>query len=312
MTTKKRFGLFFIGIVAMFFMCISVATAQNKVVVIPLIETVETSLEPFAPLAAASPQNSAYAIGTYAVHDNITGLYWQIENDNTQRSWDDAWDYCQSRTIGIGGGPYYFSTTDWRLPSVAELISIVDYGINYPAIDLIAFPGTNSSSYWAATISAEESVNARYVSFINGYSERVPKSNTFYVRCVRGLPARDSVFKNNGNDTMTDLATGLTWQRQDDNNEREWAAAHSYCQALSLGGKTNWRVPNIKELQSIVDNRITDPAIDPNAFPGTNSSSYWSATTYSLNSGSAWFVAFRTGAVSSSSKSVSNYVRCVR
>jgi hypothetical protein len=119
-------------------------------------------------------------------------------------------------------------------------------------------------------------------------------------------------YKDNGNGTVTDLATGLTWQQQDDNIERAWAAAGTYCQGLPLGGKSDWRLPNVNELQSIVDYRLTAPAIYGIAFPGTEPSLYWTATTAADDSEFAWFVSFNNGYVSYYGKSNTFYVRCVR
>ena len=133
------------------------------------------------------------------------------------------------------------------------------------------------------------------------------------MRCVRGLTNRDNQFKNNGNGTVTDLATGLTWQREDDNVLRaNDGPAAAYCQGLTLAGG-GWRLPTIKELRSIVDDRVYSPAIDSETFPGTNSSRYWSATSdarpFSIN---AWCVYFNFGVVRNASKSDTGYVRCVR
>ena len=134
------------------------------------------------------------------------------------------------------------------------------------------------------------------------------------MRCVRGLPNRQSLFKNNGDGTVIDLATGLTWQREDDNVTRTWDEANTYCKGLSLAGG-GWRMPNIKELQSIVDYRILYPAIDTDVFPGTPTtpSPYWSSSTYVNGSQLAWFVNFESGSYGYRSKTDNSYnVRCVR
>jgi len=120
------------------------------------------------------------------------------------------------------------------------------------------------------------------------------------------------VFKDNGNFTVTDLATGRTWQQRDDNVTRNWDDAVSYCQGLSLGGSGDWRLPDIKELRSIIDGRVSYLAIDTDVFPGTNSGPYWSATTFAPNSGYAWSVSLNGGTTSFPHKSFPYYVRCVR
>ena len=69
-------------------------------------------------------------------------------------------------------------------------------------------------------------------------------------------------FTDNGT-TVTDQRTGLEWQKQDDGITRTWQAALDYCNGLSLAGHTDWRLPNIKELESITDDSRYIPAIDP-------------------------------------------------
>lgn len=288
------------------FFLVSSAIAQNKVVVIPLTETVEAPLDPFAPVAAVSPPDSAYTIANFGVIDNVTGLMWEKTASMYLRSWEDAWDYCQNKQTGFGG-----ALDDWRLPCVAELMSIVDYGTYNPAINGTAFPGTSSQPYWSATPDADRSGEAWFLSFYRGDGGSTDKYLAYYVRCVRKLSARDSTFRNNGNGTVTDLATGLTWQRQDDNILRGWTLGVSYCQWLSLAGGS-WRLPNIKELRSIIDDRVSDPAIDEGVFVGTDVSHYWSATASASYGGYAWSVNFNGGYVNHLSNPSPGYVRCVR
>ena len=102
-------------------------------------------------------------------------------------------DYCTDNTHGLPG-------TGWRLPRVDELMSIVDYGTYDPAINAVAFPGTNSASYWSATTYANNSGIRVGRYFDDGTSvDELDMSDTDYVRCVRGLPNRERLFKNNGN-----------------------------------------------------------------------------------------------------------------
>ncbi|MCP4628857.1 MAG: DUF1566 domain-containing protein [bacterium] len=284
------------------------ASAQNKVVVIPLMEEAPP-LEPYAPLAVESPPTSAYFDNLFGGHvtDKVTGLVWQKSDDDDIKTWYEAWDYCQDLELPSGGW------TDWHLPSVAELMSIVYYGKVNPPINTV-FWSTNSSNYWSATTDASQSHSKWVVNFFYGsiYSEYKNIDN--YVRCVRKKFAGYGNLKDNGNDTVTDLSTGLTWQQWDDDNKREWTVAVSYCQGLDLGGKKDWRLPTIKELQSIVDTSVNDPGptIDSGAFPDTNSSDYWSATNYGGDSSFAWDVDFSNGRVAFDLKPLSFYVRCVR
>ena len=114
--------------------------------------------------------------------------------------------------------------------------------------------------------------------------------------------------KNNG--VVTDSTTALQWQ-DNETVSKTWTAAIDYCEALSLDGQSDWRLPNLKELISLVDDSKVSPAISA-VFDHTASSDYWSSTTYAGTSDDAWSVYFGNGAQGSLNKSASVYVRCVR
>ncbi len=103
----------------------------------------------------------------------------------------------------------------------------------------------------------------------------------------------------------------LMWQ-QEEGGSMDWEGAITYCEDLSLAGYTDWRFPNIKELESITEDSLYNPAIDTNYFPDAHASLYWSSTTYAISSSSAWSVGFNAGSVGSYGKPGSRYVRCVR
>jgi len=131
-------------------------------------------------------------------------------------------------------------------------------------------------------------------------------------------------FTDNGNETITDNNTNLMWQKCSRGLSgagcatgtvvtNYWADALSYCEGLNFAGQTDWRLPNVKELQSIVNYQNYSPAIDTTYFPATQSAYYWSGTTYGDNPASAWYVNFYDGYVSDGDKDTSLlYVRCVR
>jgi VWFA-related protein len=120
-------------------------------------------------------------------------------------------------------------------------------------------------------------------------------------------------YVNNGDGTVTDTATGLMWQQADDGQARTWQNALSYCEALDLAGQTDWRLPDIRELQSIVDDGRYYPAI--NSTFNCQSTFYWSGSTHPDPDWPdwAWYVDFHYGyAYPAKPKSDSHYVRCVR
>lgn len=115
----------------------------------------------------------------------------------------------------------------------------------------------------------------------------------------------------NGNGTISDQGTHLMWQKQDDGTTRIWTVAITYCEGLSLAGYTDWRLPTMKELMSIEDKTKINPAINSMYFtnPQTN---YWSSTTYTTDTTSAWLVDFSNGYTNHYGKTGGYYVRCVR
>ena len=117
-----------------------------------------------------------------------------------------------------------------------------------------------------------------------------------------------------GNGTVYDTKSKLTWQQTVSSTAHTWADAKTYCAGVgvSLGG-TGWRVPTIKELQSIVDlSQTAAPRIDPNAFPATPSGGFWSSSPLAGSSSNAWLVYFDDGHTSYYDVPTHSFVRCVR
>ena len=116
-----------------------------------------------------------------------------------------------------------------------------------------------------------------------------------------------------GDGTVTDTSTGLMWQQQATHaGTMTWEQALAYCEGLSLGGYTDWRLPAKKELISLVDDSRYNPSINTDYFPGTAASWYWSSTTDVNSTGYAWSVHFDGGYVFHLNKSTAGYVRAVR
>ncbi|MFO8070898.1 MAG: DUF1566 domain-containing protein, partial [Polyangia bacterium] len=92
-----------------------------------------------------------------------------------------------------------------------------------------------------------------------------------------------------------------------------WQDALAYCEGLTWGGESDWRLPNSEELQSIASYRCEAPAIDSSAFPGTPGWHFWSSSSSMEPAAIAWDLSFERGEVMDDyGKTVGLHVRCVR
>ena len=110
---------------------------------------------------------------------------------------------------------------------------------------------------------------------------------------------------------VNDTKTGLMWQDDAVGSTMDWNTAITTCENLTLGGYSDWRLPNIRELKSITDRTRANPVISPN-FTAIASGIYWSSTTLASNSSLAWAADFGYGDDGWVDKTGSRYVRCVR
>lgn len=207
------------------------------------------------------------------ITDNITGLVW-LKDMGEKLSYEEAMKKVNS--INVGGH------NDWRVPTIKELYSLILFSGSvkgqkalYPFIDTKYFNQPigdtskgereidaqtwSSTQYVGKTMKNDETVFG--VNFVDGrikgypkYNPRTGEPNKMYFRFVRGNEAYGkNNFSDNNNGTITDASTGLMWQQMDSSKGMNWKEALEYAQNLSLGGYDDWRLPNAKELQSIVD-----------------------------------------------------------
>jgi hypothetical protein len=233
--------------------------------------------------------------GDGTITDNVTGLLWQ-KSDYGYANWADANSYCAN--LALGG------QTGWRLPTLMELISIVDFGAITPAINTTYFSKAQYY-YWTSTPYTSDPAFTWTVDFDRGNADHTYNNGTSYqhfVRCVLGAQATQRL-TDNGDGTVTDKNTLLTWE-QGESNDKTWQSALTYCQSRPGYG---WRLPTIKELVSLVDYTKQSPAINTVMFPVATSN--WSATT-NIRIGYPLAVNFPDGSLITSSGY--SPVRCVR
>jgi len=113
------------------------------------------------------------------------------------------------------------------------------------------------------------------------------------------------------NGTVFDTKSQLTWEQSPPGVLVSFDAATAYCSGLGLDGG-NWRVPSMKELQTIIDETRVDPCIDVDTFPNTALDKYWSSTRWAGGSSDAWYVRFDYGSSNLDLMVELHYVRCVR
>lgn len=288
--------------------------------------------------------------GDGTITDNVTGLMWQKSSDLNGDGKIDVNDKLTYSKALAGASNFALAGyDDWRLPTIKELYSLILFtgedpsgytGIStsalLPFIDTDAFDiGFGDTSAGERIIDSQFATCTKYVSttmngaetmfgvnFVDGRIKGYPtgpmpgqsEGKGFYVHYVRGNTSYGlNEFVDNGDGTITDNATGLMWQHNDSQEAMNWQEALAWVQqknSKNYLGYNDWRLPNVKELQSIVDYSrapaITNsPAIDP-LFSCTaitdeggdkNYPCYWSGTTHvnMRNGGNAAYVAFGEG-----------------
>lgn len=212
--------------------------------------------------------------------DPHTGLTWQ-RNDDVQRNWADADSYCGALDLD--------DHTDWRLPSAKELETIVlfactNHPVHHYCVSTSAFPNTKrDGSYWTATDFHKDNANAWAISFNSGTGTGwMNKNSSGYTRCVRGDPLPQGPFVSDAT-TVGDQATGLMWEKSVSASAMTWASALSYCAAQTTGGYTDWRLPDVRELESLIDFSRDTPVLDPVFTVNAPGAYLWSGSPYGID-----------------------------
>lgn len=275
--------------------------------------------------------------GDGTITDMITGLMWEKspeKNGDGIINVSDKKTYAQavSGASSCRTGGY----TDWRLPTIKELYSLIIFS----GVDPSGYQGTSTNGLvpfidtdyfdfaYGDTQAGERIIDAQYASSnmyvdgqllfgvnfadgrIKGYGLQMPfgqGEKTFSVIYVRGNSNYGfNSFVDNGDSTITDNATGLMWMKNDSQTGMTWEEALSYAENLNYAGHPDWRLPDIKELQSILDytrstGTTNSAAIDPlfNATSIINEAGqldygcFWTSTTHSnLSSVAGGFAAY--------------------
>jgi hypothetical protein len=260
---------------------------------------------------------------TSSVEDKNTKLIWQDDNDtqSVTKNYKNAVAYCEDLVTS--------ASSDWRLPTREELLTLVDYGkIENTIHDAFTFQAKNAT-YITATQVANQGDFTWLVDFESGKSSFTNNNSLIHnVRCVSGANApiyTTDYAKALESDYVVERDdTYLLWQ--DDlsvaSSKMSWEDAVEYCENLNLKDENNqytgriWRLPNIKELALIIDDTVSgtsSPAIKKEFENSAVSASdrYWSSTTLRGDSTQKWGVGFEFGIIDTQKADSLHHVRCV-
>ncbi len=251
--------------------------------------------------------------------DNATGLVWRVAVASAV-SWASA--RVQAYAHSANGGLCGF--VDWRLPTSAELLGVVHFGRSAPAVDVDYFPNVQAAFYWTADsdLAAER---AQVVNFSGGFAHRIDARAPAGAMLVAG-GASFAGFADGDSGTLTDPRTGLMWDRcalgqnsvdgcAGDADFHTWQGALQAARsknAQAWRGFSDWRVPNVKELATLLALERQWPAIDTAAFPDAPATAFWSSTSNFNVLRGAWAVFFGEGNVFAKDKMTRAAVRLVR
>jgi Protein of unknown function (DUF1566)/Secretion system C-terminal sorting domain len=247
------------------------------------------------------------------ITDNVTGLMWQ-QSDGGEMTHSNAIIYADILVLG--------GFSDWRLPSPRESFSILNHQNNMPALNTSFFTNTTAGYWWTNTFELNSTTKV-WVTNAGGGIGNKPISETisaggtfkFHARCVRDVATPIVIanhFTDNGNGTITDNLTQLIWQKAPNANLFTWENAIAYAEGLSLAGATDWRLPNIKELQSLNDESKTNPSTNTTYFGTIGIKNYWSSTSLPNQTTESWYWNTQFGITTYALKTASNYVICVK
>ena len=259
------------------------------------------------------------------VIDQVTGLMWPKNASpvDDELSFDAAVAYCAE----LEAGGY----CDWRLPTRIELTSLVDFTQREPSADQSVFsdfPEAGARIGWGFLTSSSSGDDEWWILFHSGATVSIERGTALQgarARCVRPHLDRDppepryAIEGQAPDDVVADRGTHLTWQRRPSQQTYSFDAAGAYCAALTLPGN-GWRLPSVKELQTIVDESRPSPAFDRDTFPDLPESAapgplFRSSSPSADCPDCAWLMradgsVFDTGV--DAMQAASHYVRCVR
>jgi hypothetical protein len=237
------------------------------------------------------------------VRDRLTGLLWSV--DASPAEFPLTWHEAQDFVDGLNQSAFQ-GVDSWRLPARRELFSLVSHQRINPSLPGGApFRNVFHGYYWSHTPCAGVSNQAWYVHFGGGRVFRGMQHGSYMVWPVSGRRWPDIVngerFQADG-DMVFDRLLNTRWHgfHDDSSPPVNWQTALDRVASLNrrrAGGRSDWRLANIRELESLVDTRRAFPAVGPQRlFPHLHDG-YWSSTTSVYEPRYAWVLYSGDGAV---------------
>ena len=271
---------------------------KDEIVLSSISGSLETS-------AMIETEHENFIVSNGIVTDSFTGLKWQKKHSSSKMPYDSAVNYCNNLTIDGENG--------WRLPTITELQTLVDYGKVNPAINSKVFP----TKYDEPLISVTKRGGSQFagIDFSDGEKHYYNNANVnkSYVRCVKGdkfsYPQNFNKMDFGGQEVVLDSTSGLMWSKVA-SKTMKWSSALAYCEKLNYAGFTDWRLPNINELITILGETTT-------THPYVKKRTFLSATTYIDDVSKSWTLNFNddyklTGSYSKTPSHLFFSVICVR
>jgi len=238
-----------------------------------------------------------------AVFDRLTGLSWTKNASPAEfpLTWAEAFEAVKQ--LGESG---YGGIQGWRLPTRRELFSLMSHQHVNPALPAgHPFTDVFSGYYWTASMCARLKDQAWYVHLGGGRIYRGMRYGSYMVWPVSG-PEEAAAGPSNRfavyDRTILDRLTKRMWLQPVKEMlwPMEWEKALGLIREFNdagIDGYADWRLPNIRELESLVDLNRHSPALAPGGFPGALAEGYWSSTTSLYETRYAWVLYPRDGAV---------------
>lgn len=264
---------------------------------------------------------------TSCVRDRVTGLVWEGKTLSGDRRGNREFS-----NLGNGGANdvsgYVAAVNasnlcgfnDWRAPTLLEMTTLQTLGsTTTPRIDGTWFPNTSTRYYWTSDAYANDPGFAwMSIADLPELSNFLLRTQSYPVRLVRGSMAQPTprftyttaaYGGDAANNLVNDGWTGLQWRRCAEGQVWNGSTCTgtplylSHEQALAHAGhisRDNWRMPNLKELDSLVDrSRTSAPMLNATAFPGATAAAAWSTTPYATASSMAYRTDFNLAGYSS-------------